>query len=148
MPAEVQPPELARLLDYQERPRVDDWSLRSALTRYAQPQPQRVGAVLEVVRRIDFSLRPHLKAVEKEGPAIWQALQSPSAGDLVVELLRITMDLDRLGDRLAAWAADPTGERPDADVDAAVATATARLEALGVPREERQRPSGRGRGRG
>ena len=52
MATEVSPPELAALLDYAERPRVDDWSLRAALTRYAQPQPQRASDLIEVMRRV------------------------------------------------------------------------------------------------
>jgi hypothetical protein len=135
---------LARLLEFAERPRVHDWSLRAALTRYAQPQPKRVGDLLEVVRRIEFALRPHLKSVEREGDAVWQAVQSADGGgqvDLAVELLRAMVELDRLGEVLATWAAEPSGDRPDAEVDAVTSAVTARLEELGVPREERQRPT-------
>jgi hypothetical protein len=142
--AEVEPPELARLLDFAERPRTDDWSLRAALTRYAQSRPQRVGDLLELVRRTEFALRPHLKSVDREGEAYWQALQSgdgPRAGDPAVGLLGVMVDLDRLGDRLAGWAADPVDEPPDADVDAVIAAVARRLEELGAPREERQRPA-------
>ena len=140
MAAEVEPPELARLLDFAERPRARDWSLRAALTRYAQPQPQRVGDLLELVRRIEFALRPLLKAVERDGHAHWEALQRGD-DDPVVGLLQAMVELDGLGDVLATWAADPgAGERPDAAVDAVIADVAARLERLGVPREERTRP--------
>jgi len=144
VPTEVEPPELARLIEFAERPRAHDWSLRAALTRYAQPQPQRVGDLLELVRRIEFAIRPHLKSVERDGAAFWQALQSADRhrpNDPVVELLRAMAELDRLGNVLAAWAADPSGERPDAAVDVVTSDVTRRLEQLGVPREQRQRPS-------
>lgn len=143
MAPEVEPAELARLLELAERPRVDDWSLRAALTRYAQPQPQRVGDLLELVRRMEGAIRPHHKALEREGPTFWQALQSgdgSSPHEGVVELLRAMAELDRVGDVLAAWAVDPSQEHPDAAVDAVVADVGARLERLGVPREQRQRP--------
>jgi hypothetical protein len=149
MPVEIQPPELARLIDYAERPRTNDWSLRSALVRYGQPQPERTQHILDLVRRIDFALRPHMKAVEREGAALWDSLSSGTArqpADLVVELLRAMIDLDRLGDALATWAVDLSGERPDGEVDAVVARVAQRLEELGVPREERTRPPRGGRG--
>src|SRR5205823_304392 len=100
-------------------------SLRAALCRYAQPQPVRVSAVLDLVRRIEF------------------ALQGASAADdaFLVELLRAAAELDRLGDALAEWAVDRAGERPDAAVDAVTADVARRLEALGVPHEERLRPT-------
>jgi hypothetical protein len=149
VPADLEPTELARLLDFAERPRVGDWSFRAALTRYAQPEPQRVGDLLELTRRIEFAIRPHVKAVEREGAAFWQALQSSDGSSavepFVVELLRAMVELDRLGDVLAAWALDPAAERPDALVDEITADVARRLEHLGVPREQRPRPA-RGRG--
>ncbi len=142
MPAEVAPPGLARLIDFAERSRVGDWSLRSALCRYAQPQPVRVREVLDLVRRIEFALHPHTKRLDKEGPALWAALQAgDGADDLVVGLLRAMVELDRLGDTLADWAEDRAGKQPEATVDAATADVARRLEVLGVPHEERTRPS-------
>ena len=49
------PSEWARLLDFAERPRAHGWSLRAALTRYAQGQPhtaiaQRLGLTPATVR--------------------------------------------------------------------------------------------------
>jgi hypothetical protein len=151
VPWDVQPDELARLLDYAERPRVDDWSLRAALTRYAQPQPQRVSDVLDHVRRIEFALGSYRKTIESEGPDLWQAVKTSddTAGDRLVGMLRAMVELDRLGDVLATWAADPSShERPDDPVDLAVADVGRRLDALGIPREERPPPTARGRGRG
>ena len=149
MAVDVQPPDLARLLDFAERPRVADWSLRAALTRYGQPQPQRASDVTVLLRRIDFALKEHTDALHRDGPALWTALQSGSAGDEpVVRLLRVASELDRLGDALAAWAVERSGERPDADVDAVTVELSESLDALGVPREEGPpRPGGDRRGR-
>ena len=150
MPGDVEPPELARLLDYAERPRTHDWSLRAALVRYASPEPRRVGALIELVRRIEFALQPHLKAVEKQGAAYWQAIESGEAsGDVdpyALGLLLAMVELDGLGDAVAAWAVDRAGDRPDTAVDAVIVDVAQRLETLKVPREERVRPPGRRRG--
>ena len=136
--------DLARLLDTAERPRAENWSLRAALTRYGQPEPQRASAVIELVRRIEAALRPHLKALERDGV---------DDGDpFVVGVLAALAELDGLGDVLAEWAVDRATARPDARVDEVVADVTARLDALGVAREERPagpaaaRRAGRGRG--
>lgn len=144
MPAEIEPVELARLVDVSECSRVDDWSLRSALVRYAQPQPGRAGQVLAVVRRIEAVLHPQAKLLRAEGPLVWDAVDGgggPTKGPtaFVIEVLRASLPLHRLGDTLAAWAVDVTGPRPDDEVDAVVAEVTARLDALGVP-DERDRP--------
>ena len=148
MPPEVRPAELARLLDTAERPRAEGWSLRAALTRYAQPQPQRASAVIELLRRIEAALRPHTKRFEKEGPEVWAAVEGAAGSDPVADVLRALQQLDALGDVLATWAVDRAGARPDDEVDAAVTALTARLEELGVPREERTGPPPGARRRG
>ncbi len=151
MVAEVAPIALAQLLDAAERPRAQQWSLRAALTRYAQPQPQRASAVIELVRRIESALHPHAKRFEREGPDIWKMVMAdsdPSDEDVVmVGVLRALLELDSLADDLAEWAVDGVGERPDARVDAVVAVVTHQLDRLGVEREERPRPTGRRGGR-
>ena len=144
MPADIEPPELARLVDVAECSRVDDWSLRSALVRYAQPQPGRSSTVLALVRRIEAVLHPQAKLLRTEGPVVWAALEGgggPTTGPtaFVIEVLRVTQGLHRLGDTLAAWAVDVTAPRPDAEVDATTAEVAQRLDALGVP-DERDRP--------
>lgn len=148
MPQDPEPPELARLLAFAERSRVGDWSLRSALVRYAQGNPVRVSQVLELVRRIEFGLQPHAKLLAQEGPRLWQAVESdgadPEPSPLVVGLLRAAAELDRLGDRMATWAVDRAGERPDGEVDAVVLDVTGRLDDLGVAREEQGPPRRRG----
>ena len=55
-------PDPGLLADLSERPRTERWSLRAALVRYAQPEPERAGSVLEVVRRNVSRLRDVLAA--------------------------------------------------------------------------------------
>jgi hypothetical protein len=140
---EIEPPQLARLIDFAERPRVQDWSLRAALVRYAQPEPVRANRILELVRRIEWALRSHRNAIKRDGQQIWSALQADAdqAGHHadVVALLHVTSEFDRLGDILAGWAVDLVGERPNAAVDAVTGAVERRLDELNVPREE-QRP--------
>jgi hypothetical protein len=147
MPPEIEPPELARLVDYAERPRTRDWSLRSALVRYAQPEPQRVNDILELVRRVDATLGKHTAELDRDGPALWQAVADGGDGPdaYVVGVLRAARELDALGEVLATWAVDRAGNRPDDEVDRVVADVAQRLDALGVPREERP-PGPRNRG--
>ena len=143
MPAEIEPPELADLVAYAERSRVGDWSLRSALCRYAQPQPVRVREVLELVRRIEFSLHKLNGRLAKEGPAVWDALRSGAIdGDLLLGLLDAMGELDRLGDVLADWADDRAGKHPEDVVDATTAEVARRLDDMGVPVGERVPPPG------
>jgi hypothetical protein len=143
--ADIEPPELARLIDFAERPRAGDWSLRSGLVRYAQPEPERVNQILEHVRRVDAALRAHGKVIQRDGHDLWAALATgtsapTSAPAGVIELLEATAQLDRLGDIVAGWAVDASGAPPNPEVDAIIDDVTRRLDALGVPREERMRP--------
>lgn len=147
MPAEIRPPELASLVDFAERPRTRDWSLRSALVRYAQPEPQRVNDILELVRRVDAALGKNTSKLDRDGPAFWDALEHDASEPdaYVVGVLHAARELDALGETLATWAVDRAGERPNTDVDRVVADVARRLDALGVPREERP-PGPRNRG--
>ncbi len=132
-------------MDFAERPRTHDWSLRSALVRYAQPQPERVNRVLDLVRRLDWALKQQSKLIEREGHDLWQALAT-DGGDTdpqhapILGLLRAAAELDRLGDIVAEWAVDRASQRPEAALDAVTADVARRLDALGVPREERTGP--------
>jgi hypothetical protein len=137
---------LARLVDFAERPRVQDWSLRAALVRYAQPQPQRVEALLEVIRRIDFALSRESKTLEREGDNVWSEVAGAD-GDAagLVALLRVAAEIDRLGDVLVDWAVERKDPSPDDEVDRVTAEVAARLDELGIPREERP-PGPRNRG--
>ncbi len=142
---ELEPPELARLVDFAERSRAGDWSLRSALVRYAQGQPVRVSQVLELVRRIEAALHPHAKLLATAGTRLWPAVVAGKAPATepeatVVGVLRAAAALDRVADVVVAWAIDRTGDQPDADVDAVVLDVTRRLDDLGVPREDRSGP--------
>jgi hypothetical protein len=149
MAADIEPPELARLVDFAERGRTNEWSLRAALVRYAQPQPQRVNDILDLVRRVEWALDQHAAIIGREGHALQQELQdhevsSPQHAS-VIEVLRAARELDHLGDILAAWAVDRAGVRPDSAVDSIVADVARRLDALGIPHEERPpRPRARG----
>ena len=118
--------------------------------RYAQPQPQRVNDLLDLVRRTEFALGQHAALLQRNGAALWDALEDgsvPSDARLahVVELLRVVMKLDRIGDVLADWAIDISGERPDAALDAAIEDIGKDLDELGVPHEERTPPRQRQR---
>ena len=126
--------------------------MRAALVRYASPQPQRVDDLLNLVRRLDGALGRQNALLARDGDQIWAALNGAAgvaaAGDDadVIELLRAAVELDRIGDVLAAWAVDVSGDRPDAQVDAVIADVGPRLERLGVPQEERPPPTARSRG--
>lgn len=131
---DVDSTEVARLVDYAERSRADDWSLRSALVRYAQLAPERASAVLELVRRTDGALK-HLaqhpeRATDADGP-----------------LLAVARSLDQIGDLLATWAVD-RGEPPHDQVDRIAREVFQELGRLGVEREERtgRPPAGARRG--
>ncbi len=75
LPAEPQP-ELS-LLNYGESPRVGDWTMRSALMRFAQPQAERAGAVLELVRRLDAVLHHVARPLERYTVTCDRALSLP-----------------------------------------------------------------------
>jgi hypothetical protein len=141
---DIRPPELLALIDLSERPREQHWSLRAALTRYAQPQPQRVSDLLDLVRRIEFALPDEADLLEADGPQLWRAVHDggevPDAAGRALGLLRAMAEIDGLGDELARWAADTSRERPDAAVDAVIAEVKQRLTELGVPEQERRPP--------
>ena len=148
MPADVDPPALARLIDFAERPRTNDWSLRAALVRYAQPEPQRVNDLLDLVRRTEWALGEQRARFEREGERLWSALEDGEAvaSDApAIGILRVASELDRLGDVLAAWAVDISGTRPDAEVDNVIDDVAQQLDVLGVPQQERP-PGPRNRG--
>jgi hypothetical protein len=142
VPADLEPPALARLVDFAERPRTDDWSLRAALVRYAQPEPQRVNDLLNLVRRLDSALGRYSTVLQRDGDAVWAVLDggekpADERQAQVVNLLRVANELDRLGDVLAEWAVDITRARPNDEVDDVMDEIGAQLDALGVPHEER-----------
>ena len=125
--ADIAPSELARLVDFAERPREQDWSFRAALVRYATPEPQRVEDVLILVRRVESALGKHTKVLTREGADVWRTLEDGESTPLV-ELLRVTKELDDLGDVLVTWAVDISRERPDAEVDRVITNVTQQLD--------------------
>lgn len=146
MAAEVRPAELAGVLDVAERVRPSGWSLRAALVRYAQPQPQRASDLIELVRRIESALRSSAKVLERDGEAVWAAVTGAPSDEVdgrLVALVQALVELDRVGEALSAWAVHASpATRPDGDVDRTVADVAARLSAMGVAREERRPPTG------
>jgi hypothetical protein len=149
VPAEIEPTELARVVAFAERSRAGDWSLRSALCRYAQAHPARVRDVLEQVRRVEAALHPHARRIERDGAVLWSAAAgdgtTPDGDEQLVGVLRAAATLDRVGDTMAEWAEDRHGRHPEDELDATTAEVAAALDALGVAREERQRPPRAGR---
>lgn len=132
-----------------ERSRAGDWSLRAALTRFAQPEPVRVAALLDLVRRMDAAASDEARTFAADGPQLWDALQAQGDGarpEGLVGLLAAMAEVDRFGDVLAAWAVDPSMGRPVEAFDAVVADVRARLEELGVPEQGPPPPGVRGRG--
>jgi hypothetical protein len=137
MPVEIEPPQLADLVDLAERPRVQQWSLRAALVRYSQPEPQRVDNLLQLVRRVEGVFGAHRTQLERNGPELWSELEHAGPEtDGLIGVLQTARELDGVGDVLAEWAVDRTGDRPNALVDEVVARVADRLEALGIPAEE------------
>lgn len=53
------------LVNYAESPRAGDWTLRSAMTRLAQPEPGLVDAIAPLVRRLDAVLHHVARPLEK-----------------------------------------------------------------------------------
>lgn len=146
MPAELSPPELARLVDVADAAREGDWSMRSALTRYAQPEPHRSQALLALVRRFEAALHGHERMLRSDGAALLAESASGTRPDdpdraLVVGLLGVARVLDELADTLVDWALDIAEARPSDAVDETVAEVARRLDELGVPEEQaRERP--------
>jgi len=143
VPADIDPPALARLIDFSERPRTNNWSMRAALVRYAQPQPQRVSDLLDLVRRTEWALGKHRALLSRDGERLWAELEQggPTGPDAqVLGLLRVARELDHLGDVLATWAVDISTTRPDDEVDRVIDDVEQQLDGLGVPHEERGPP--------
>lgn len=144
------------LRELPDRLRADGWSMAAALTRYAQPQPELVGALWQEIRRVLWSLQAGSELLEADGAELLERARAEAARDeapgaagdraaLVVAVLRAALALDELGDVLVAWGVDRAGERPDAEVEAAVQEVGELLDAAGVPHEPRPGPAG-GRG--
>jgi hypothetical protein len=70
--------EVRSLLNYAEAPHDNDWTLRSALVRLAQRDPARVGALLQVSRRLDAPLHHVARALRAEPAICDEAMAAPS----------------------------------------------------------------------
>lgn len=86
------------LLNYGEAPRQGDWTLRSALVRLAQPDPVRVGEILQAMRRLDATLHQVTKKLESHLAACdRRPTPDEIAAEPAVELADVrTADLARL----------------------------------------------------
>lgn len=167
MPAPLEPERLAELVDLAERPRTGDWSVRAALCRYAQPQPERSAAVLSVLRRVEAEFGRNLATLRSDGAELLEGALAAGGADadlgadltaggndvtatdsehLLVGLLVVASVLDDLGDVLATWAVDRSGERPDGEVDDVLQRVVPRLEQLGVAEEAPPPRGARSRG--
>ena len=69
------------LLEFSEVTGLGDWSLRSALSRLAQPEPARVGRLLESVRRLEAVLNHVRPSLERHGAICRRPGQGPGSGE-------------------------------------------------------------------
>ena len=70
------------MLNLAERQRGQQgWSLRSALVRFAQPEPTRAAAVLDLVRRCEWALQPLLRTLEASTVIADRALRPDALGE-------------------------------------------------------------------
>lgn len=108
------------VLNYAELPHPGDWTLRSGLTRLAQPHPVLVSAVLDLSRRLDAPLH-HVRRALEANPAICdRGLTADNIGEPPIAPLTDlrTADLGRLvaagadADQLIAGYGEPL---PSAD---------------------------------
>ena len=122
-------PDGPHLVDYAESSRVGDWSLRSALVRFAQPEPMRAGAVLELIRRTDGALKPHRRRLERALAPAHPLLGLPGSAPIGDDLAATVADapaadlaraLVRLPDGAAVVAAYAAAEELSGDDVAAV----------------------------
>ncbi|MEO0494044.1 MAG: hypothetical protein AAF081_11565 [Actinomycetota bacterium] len=96
------------LVNHAESPRVDDWTLRSALVRLASPEPQLVADLLVLVRRLDATLRQAASILAKQTVVCDRALGLDTVDGDPIEPYPDTRTADLA--RLATTAGD------DADV--------------------------------
>lgn len=157
-----QPLTAAPLTELAESMRRTGWSFRSALVRFAQPEPLRSAAIVELIRRSETAMKPltasladgRLAAIGRLAPfpeaagaaeieAALATLASvvdgaddlpPEAGAALPVVHAITV-LDRLGEAVTAWAVTAPAPAPVAEWDATCRWLRARFDALGVPSE-------------
>ena len=94
-PVEAQPEQ--SLVNYAESSRVGDWTMRSALVRFAQPEPVRASSLLELVRRLDTVLHHVARSLERRtvrcdrdlGPSFTMEPIAPYPDTRTADLARI-----------------------------------------------------------
>ena len=150
VPADLEPPALARLVDFAERPRTDDWSLRaprSSATR--SPNRSASNDLLDLVRRLDSALGRYSTVLQRDGDAVWAVLDGGGKPADERQARSSICSASRRSSTVSATCS-PSGPstspatRPDDAVDDVIDEIGAQLDALGVPHEER--PPNRQRG--
>lgn len=145
------------LHEYVERLHPGGWSMRAALVRYAQPEPVRAAALLEVTRRAESGLHDVARRIEREprlsdlGRALahfghdYPTLLDAYLHDAdpiddeaasVIPVLAVAASLDDLGAVVAAWAIEAGDDRPDDLIEEGCQQANGQLDALGVERQD------------
>lgn len=126
-----------RLDAFAELPHRGEWTLRSALVRFAQPRPAQAGAILELVRRTDSALRPHQRLLDSTLVVDRVAAAAPGQ-DPAPDIVDVVVDsrsaaIARLaGDDPDALDAVVEGYTSVTALDAAETTAAAILTAAAV----------------
>ena len=131
--------ETRTLLQVAESPRVDDWTLRSALVRFAQPEPDLASAILESVRRTQAALDPMARELLRRGVVTDRRLASSAEGGLapvadpvpdvrVADLARVVRALAD-GDHAAA----PAIEAYDAAIESTGVEPLSAVERAAIP---------------
>ena len=115
------------LVHYAESPRADDWTLRSALVRLAQSQPQLVADLLTRVRRLDAVLHQVARPLERHTVVCDRALTIDTVEGDPIDPYPDTRIADLV--RLAASAGDDGHVVIEAYLDAVDLTAEERAAA-------------------
>jgi hypothetical protein len=145
------------LYEYVERLHPGGWSMRAALVRYGQPEPQRAAELLELTRRAESGYHEHARRIEREPrlsdlaraldafghdyPALLDTYLhegDPLDNDAtsIIPVLAVAASLDEVGAVVASWAGEAGDDRPDDEIDRVCTRAAAQLDALGVERQE------------
>ncbi len=90
---------------FAEAPRTAEWTLRSALVRFAQPEPVRAAALLDLVRRCEWAIHPLVRVIERHlvlgdcRPSLPSRAENTSGGD------------DPAGEHVDGWVAVNSPDR-------------------------------------
>lgn len=147
------------IINYAEAPRHQNWTMRSALVRLAQPHPLRSEAVLQLVRRLDAALKPFVRDLQKfpiessrsipGGVAnvidvrVVDLVDSPDTVELTsserdaLHLVGLAIELDGLATTLTGWASQGSADPPVSEIDQTCARVLRSMNDLSVPEEPR-----------